>query len=278
MAPPATPGRSAAGRNQGPSCSPPATCHRLTSRLISSRSRSVTWAASSAAQHDHAVAEPDGLADVMGHEQHGELAFRADPVQLVVKHVPGHRVERAERLVHQQHVRVLGQRPGQRDPLPHAAGQLVRSLGAGSWNMNATRAPPVETSPDVGCSSPATRESSVDLPQPEAPIRQVNSPGGTSSETWSSARTAAPPRPNTLDTDVSLTGSPTWGAARRSVTVTEFTCLTIGYELTWDSPAAASTLLSGSRLKIPSRLSTGLSKPSSTAWEASVFSEAAFGS
>jgi hypothetical protein len=72
----------------------------------------------------------------------------------------------------------------------------------------------------------------VDLPQPEAPIRQVNSPGGTSSETWSSARTAELPRPNTLDTDVSVTGSPTGGAARRSVTVTEFTCLIMGYELT----------------------------------------------
>src|SRR5690348_4589342 len=98
---------------------------------------------------------------------------------------------------------------------------------AGSWNMNATRAPPVATSPDVGCSSPATSDSRVDLPQPEAPMRQVNSPGGTSSETWSSARTAVLPRPNTLDTDVSLTDSPTEGATRRSVTVTEFTCLTI---------------------------------------------------
>ena len=52
---------------------------------------------------------------------------------------------------------------------------------AGSWNMSATR-PDADTSPEVGCSSPATRESRVDLPQPDAPIRQVNSPGGTSSE------------------------------------------------------------------------------------------------
>ena len=52
---------------------------------------------------------------------------------------------------------------------------------AGSWNMSATR-PDADTSPEVGCSSPATRESSVDLPQPDAPIRQVNSPGETSSE------------------------------------------------------------------------------------------------
>ena len=87
-----------------------------------------------------------------------------------------------------------------------------------------------ETSPDVGCSSPATRDSSVDLPQPEAPMRQVNSPGGTSSDTLSSARTADSPRPNTLDTAVSRTESlcpPTGGAARRSATVTELTCLTM---------------------------------------------------
>ena len=71
----------------------------------------------------------------------------------------------------------------------------------------------------------------MDLPQPEAPMRQVNSPGGTSSDTLSSARTAESPRPNTLDTPVSRTESPsdppTGGAARRSVTVTELTCLTM---------------------------------------------------
>ncbi len=87
----------------------------------------------------------------------------------------------------------------------------------------------------------------MDLPQPDAPMRQVNSPDGTSSDTWSSARTAEPPRPNTLDTPVRRTEAPVGGAARRSVTVTELTCLTIGYELTWGSPAAASTVLSGPR-------------------------------
>src|SRR5208337_5350443 len=101
--------------------------------------------------------------------------------------------------------------------------------------MKATWPPPtspspftVDTSPEVGCSSPATRESSVDLPQPEAPMRQANSPGATSSDTWSRARTAEAPRPNTLDTPASRTATPTppmGGAARRSATVTRFTCL-----------------------------------------------------
>ncbi len=66
----------------------------------------------------------------------------------------------------------------------------------------------------------------MDLPQPEAPIRQVNSPGGTSSEIWSSARTAELPRPNTLDTLVSRTApSLPSTAGRWPVTVMAFPCL-----------------------------------------------------
>src|SRR3954467_10533575 len=37
-------------------------------------------------------------------------------------------------------------------------------------------APRTRTSPEVGVSKPAMMRSSVDLPQPEAPIRQTNSP------------------------------------------------------------------------------------------------------
>ncbi|CAK8736622.1 hypothetical protein SODG_000335 [Sodalis praecaptivus] len=37
----------------------------------------------------------------------------------------GHRIERAERLVHQQHLRVGGQRARHADPLLLAAGELV---------------------------------------------------------------------------------------------------------------------------------------------------------
>ena len=42
--------------------------------------------------------------------------------------VAGHRVEGAERLVHQQQLRVLGEGPGERAALAHAARQLVRAL------------------------------------------------------------------------------------------------------------------------------------------------------
>src|ERR1700739_3252509 len=70
--------------------------------------------------------------------------------------------------------------------------------------MNATR-PPTEISPAVGLSSPATRFSIVDLPQPDAPMRQVNSPGAAVRLTWSRAWTSARPPPYTLETPVRVT-------------------------------------------------------------------------
>ena len=49
-----------------------------------------------------------------------------DPQQLDVQPLPGHVVERAERLVEQHHRRLDDQAAGDRHPLPHAAGQLRR--------------------------------------------------------------------------------------------------------------------------------------------------------
>src|SRR5215472_12893658 len=76
----------------------------------------------------------------------------------------------------------------------------------GSWNISATL-PPTLIWPAVGLSRPATRDSSVDLPQPDAPIRQLNSPGAAVRVTWSRARTAVPPRPYVLETPVSATAA-----------------------------------------------------------------------
>jgi hypothetical protein len=45
------------------------------------------------------------------------------------------------------------------------------------------------------------------LPQPDAPIRQVNSPLATVRETPSRARTAAAPVPYTLETPLSVTAA-----------------------------------------------------------------------
>ena len=52
----------------------------------------------------------------------------ADPQQLGLHVLAGHLVEGAERLVHQQQRRVGGERPGDGDPLLHAARQLPRPV------------------------------------------------------------------------------------------------------------------------------------------------------
>jgi hypothetical protein len=62
----------------------------------------------------------------VGHEQHRGTALLPERLQLVVQQVAGHRVERTERLVHQQYRTVQREGAGERDALPHPAGQLVR--------------------------------------------------------------------------------------------------------------------------------------------------------
>ncbi len=62
----------------------------------------------------------------MGDEQHRGAGLPADAQQQIIHLQPGQLVERAERLVHQQQVRLMDERAAQRDALLHAAGQLVR--------------------------------------------------------------------------------------------------------------------------------------------------------
>ena len=80
-----------------------------------------------ARHHGDAVAEQDRLVDRMGDEHHG-LAL-VGPLhelqQLLLQDLAGLRVERGERLVHQQDRRVHGERAHQADALLHAAGELV---------------------------------------------------------------------------------------------------------------------------------------------------------
>src|SRR5258708_6346682 len=90
-----------------------------------------------------------------------------------------------------------------RSPLPAACSN---GNSAASWNIRATP-PPTPIVPPVGRSRPATRLSRVDLPQPDAPIRQVNSPLATVRETSSRARTDAAPVPYTLETSRSVTAA-----------------------------------------------------------------------
>ena len=62
--------------------------------------------------HQYAVGKQDRLVDAVGDHQHGAMTRLPDAQQLLPQKLPGHSVERAERLVQQQHLRLLNQRPG----------------------------------------------------------------------------------------------------------------------------------------------------------------------
>src|SRR3984957_6426646 len=60
--------------------------------------------------------------------------------------------------------------------------------------------PSIEASPVVGSSKPAMMRNSVDFPQPDAPIRQTNSPWGTVRSTGASASISSSPTAKRLVT------------------------------------------------------------------------------
>ena len=76
--------------------------------------------------HQHAVGEHHRLTDAVRHKQRGLGVLLPQIEQQLVHLVAGDRVERAERLVHQQQLGVIDQRPADRDALAHPARQLVR--------------------------------------------------------------------------------------------------------------------------------------------------------
>jgi hypothetical protein len=71
--------------------------------------------------HDDLVGKIDRLLDVMGDEHDSSLVGAANAQQFVLQDEPGLRVERSERLVHQQHVGLDGQGAGNADTLLHPA-------------------------------------------------------------------------------------------------------------------------------------------------------------
>ncbi len=72
------------------------------------------------------VAELHGFVEVVGHEDDGLAQLLLQPQEFVLQPLPRDRVDRAERLVHQQHRRIGGQRPGDSDSLLLAARQFTR--------------------------------------------------------------------------------------------------------------------------------------------------------
>ena len=70
------------------------------------------------------VGHGEGLLLVVGDEERGGADLELDATDLVAQLGAHLGVERRQRLVEQQHRRLDGQRPGQRDPLLLAAGEL----------------------------------------------------------------------------------------------------------------------------------------------------------
>ena len=62
----------------------------------------------------------------MRHKEGGELVVLSQPQHFLVEKVPGHFVQRAKGLIHEQDLRPGGQRPRDRNPHAHAAAQLAR--------------------------------------------------------------------------------------------------------------------------------------------------------
>ena len=78
------------------------------------------------AHDDHPIGQLHGFIDVVGHED-DRLALRfPDAQQLAAHDQPGDGIERAERLVEEQHVGIDGQRARDFHALLHAARELLR--------------------------------------------------------------------------------------------------------------------------------------------------------
>lgn len=79
-----------------------------------------------AGEDDDAVPHHDGLVDRVGDEEGGGGPLLENPQHLELEQVACLRVERGERLVHDEHARLDRQGAREAGPLLHPAGQLVR--------------------------------------------------------------------------------------------------------------------------------------------------------
>ena len=91
--------------------------------------------------HRDAVAEPEGFLHVMGDHHDGRAEAALDRQQIVLRLGADDRVERAERFVHQQHVRFGGERARDADALLLAAGELMRNAGRRSRGVEIEERP-----------------------------------------------------------------------------------------------------------------------------------------
>src|SRR6516165_1615703 len=85
-------------------------------------------ATGTARKYQDPVRQKDRLVDLMGDEQDGLAPLLPDAHQLRLHDLAGLRIERGERLIHQQNLRVDGERAREIDALAHAAGELARMV------------------------------------------------------------------------------------------------------------------------------------------------------
>src|SRR5690348_6042714 len=85
-------------------------------------------AAGRGAHDDDAVGQIDRLVDIVGDEEDGFAVALPDAQQLRAHHLPDLRIERAERLVHQQDLGLDAERAGDADTLAHSARELMRKM------------------------------------------------------------------------------------------------------------------------------------------------------
>src|SRR6266446_5596445 len=78
--------------------------------------------------HDDQVGQEHGFGDAVGHEEDRLAPLLPDPGELDAHLLAGQGVERAERLVHQEHRRIVDEGPADRHPLLHAPRELPRVL------------------------------------------------------------------------------------------------------------------------------------------------------
>ncbi len=91
--------------------------------------------------HRDPIGNRQRLVLVMGHEQGGDADLGLDPADLVAQIGPHLGIERRERLVQEQHLRLDRQRPRQRHPLLLSAGQLMRIAAALLAEMDQRQVP-----------------------------------------------------------------------------------------------------------------------------------------
>ncbi|GDY47167.1 hypothetical protein SANT12839_080490 [Streptomyces antimycoticus] len=102
---------------------PGSAAHRPGARAVERRAAFGDHPAGPGRHHHHPVPEHDRLLQAVGDEQRGGTGRLAHREQLVLEDGAQLGVERGERFVQQQHLRLHGERAGDRHALPHPARQ-----------------------------------------------------------------------------------------------------------------------------------------------------------